>query len=148
MKKLFTLVILLYSLHGYAQLYNNEWIDFSKTYYKFKTNRTGLLRIPQATLAANGLAAVPAEQFKLWRNGQEVILYTSSATGVLPANGYIEFWAQANDGRPDRPLYRDPLFQHTDKVSLQTDTAAYFLTANATSVNHRGAPPNALGDTP
>jgi len=139
MKKLFTLVLLLYGLHSYAQLYNNEWIDFSKTYYKFKTNRTGLFRIPQATLAANGLGAVPAEQFKLWRNGQEVILYTSSATGALPVNGYVEFWAQANDGKPDRTLYRDPLYQHTDKLSLQSDTAVYFLTADAVSVNQRFA---------
>jgi hypothetical protein len=139
MKKLFTLILLLYGLHSYAQLYNNEWIDFSKTYYKFKSNRTGLLRIPQATLAANGLGAIPAQQFKLWRNGQEVTIYTSSATGALPVNGYIEFWAQANDGKPDRPLYRDPLFQHTDKTSLQTDTAVYFLTADAVSVNQRFA---------
>jgi len=139
MKKLFTLVLLLYGLHGYTQLFNNEWIDFSKTYYKFKISRTGLLRIPQATLAANGLGSVPAEQFKLWRNGQEVTLYTSSPTGALPANGFIEFWAQANDGKPDRPLYRDPLYQHSDKISLQTDTAVYFLTADAVSVNQRFA---------
>jgi len=108
MKKLFTLVLLLYGTYSYAQLYNNEWIDFSKTYYKFKTDRTGLFRIPQSTLAAVGLGAVSAEQFKMWRNGQEIILYTSSASGVLPSDGFIEFWGQGNDGKPDKPLYRDP----------------------------------------
>ncbi|MEO5594748.1 MAG: hypothetical protein ABIR15_17255, partial [Chitinophagaceae bacterium] len=92
MKKLFTLLLLLYGTYSYAQVYNNEWIDYSKTYYKFKSDRTGLFRIPQSTLAGIGMGAVPAEQFKLWRNGQEVALNTSAASGVLPANGYIEFW--------------------------------------------------------
>lgn len=137
MKKLFTLVLLLYGTISYAQLYNNEWIDFSKTYYKFRTDRTGLFRIPQSTLAGIALDGTPAEQFKLWRNGQEVPLYTSVASGVLPANGYIEFWGQTNDGKADKPLYRDPAYQHTDKISLQCDTAVYFLTVNASSSNLR-----------
>ncbi|MEP6727959.1 MAG: C25 family cysteine peptidase [Bacteroidota bacterium] len=137
MKKLFTLLLLLYGTYSYAQVYNNEWIDYSKTYYKFKSDRTGLFRIPQSTLAGIGMGAVPAEQFKLWRNGQEVALNTSAASGVLPANGYIEFWGQANDGKPDKPMYRDPAYQHTDKISLQTDSAVYFLTVDAVSVNQR-----------
>ena len=35
-----------------------------------------------------------------------------------------------NDGKPDKPLYRNPAYQHTDKWSLQSDTAVYFLTLN------------------
>lgn len=137
MKKLCTLLILLYCTGAIAQQYNNEWIDYTKTYYKFRTNRTGLVRIPQTTLAGIGWGTTPAEQFKLWRNGQEVALYTSAVSGVLPANGYIEFWAQANDGKADKPLYRDPTYQHTDKLSLQTDTAVYFLTVDPASINLR-----------
>ena len=139
MKKLFTLVVLLYSTYSFAQPYNNEWINPAKTYYKFKTPRTGLFRIPQPTLAAIGLAATPAQQFQLWRNGAEVPLYTSVASGILPANGYIEFWSDANDGKADKPLYRDPAYQHTDKISLQSDTVVYFLTINNASVNSRYA---------
>jgi len=137
MKKFFTFLMVLYATCSQAQVYNNEWIDYSKTYYKFKTNRTGVFRIPQTTLAGIGLGGIPAEQFKLWRNGQEISLYTSSATGVLPANGFIEFWGEANDGKPDKPLYRDPAYQQTDKTSLQTDTANYFLTADAAATNKR-----------
>lgn len=137
MKKLFTVFLLLCGLGSFAQVYNNEWIDYSKKYYKFKTDRTGLFRIPQATLVGLSLDGTPAEQFKLWRNGQEVPLFTSVASGVLPSGGYIEFWAEANDGKADRPLYRDPAFQHTDKISLQADTAAYFLTVDAVAVNRR-----------
>ncbi|HTL09627.1 MAG TPA: C25 family cysteine peptidase [Chitinophagaceae bacterium] len=136
MKKLLTLFLLLYGSYSYAQSFNNEWIDYSKTYYKFKSNRTGLFRIPQSTLAGIGWSAIPSEQFKLWRNGQEVTLYASSA-GVLPGNGYLEFWGEANDGKPDRVLYRDPVFQHTDKLSLQTDSVVYFLTVDAATTNRR-----------
>lgn len=137
MKKFCTLLILLYCSGAIAQQYNNEWIDYKKTYYKFRTNRTGLMRIPQATLASIGWGATPVQQFKLWRNGQELPLYTTVATGALPANGYIEFWAQANDGKADKALYRDPNYQHTDKLSLQTDTAAYFLTVDPVAANLR-----------
>ena len=35
-----------------------------------------------------------------------------------------------NDGKADKPLYRNPAYQHTDKWSLQSDTAVYFLTLN------------------
>ncbi|MEP6684971.1 MAG: C25 family cysteine peptidase [Parafilimonas sp.] len=113
-----------------AQQYYNEWIDYSKTYYKFKIGATGLYRINQTNLPA-ALQNIPAEQFQLWRNGKQIAVYTSAATGVLPANGYIEFYGQKNDGLPDRNLYKDPNNQLSTDLSLETDTAAYFLTTNA-----------------
>ena len=136
-KKLFTLILILCTATCFAQSYYNEWINPSQTYFKFKVGADGLYRIPQASLATVGLASAPAEQFKLWRNGQEVPLYTSVPTGPLPVNGYIEFWGLANDGKPDKVMYRDPAYQHVDKRSLQTDTAMYFLTLNTTSPNLR-----------
>jgi hypothetical protein len=137
MKKLFTLILILSTTTGFAQSYYNEWINPSLTYYKFKVATEGLYRIPQSSLAAIGLNGVPAQQFKLWRNGQEVKVYTSVASGALPANGYIEFWGEPNDGKPDRPMYLNPIFQHRDKLSLQTDTAAYYLTVSGASPNLR-----------
>jgi hypothetical protein len=128
MKTFFTVFILLVTLGLSAQSYNNEWIDFSKTYYKFKVATNGLYRIPRSVLAGAGLQSVPAEQFQLFRNGQEVPIYTSVASGVLGTNDYIEFWGKMNDGAPDQPLYRSPTYQHTQKWSLETDTAVYFLT--------------------
>ena len=77
MKKLLSCFLLLSTLAVHAQVYNNEWIDHSKTYYKFKVGKNGLYRIQPTTLAAAGLAAVPAEHFQLWRNGVEVPIYTS-----------------------------------------------------------------------
>jgi hypothetical protein len=41
-----------------------------------------LVRINFATLQANGLVNVSAENFQLFRNGEEVAIYTSVAAGV------------------------------------------------------------------
>src|ERR1700744_3303560 len=132
MKNFFTIVLLLSALGLSAQTYNNEWIDFSKTYYKFKVGVNGLYRIPQSVLANAGLGSVPVQNFQLFRNGQEVPIYTSAASGVLGSSDYIEFWGQMNDGAADAPLYKSPTYQHTQHWSLETDTAVYFLTVNPT----------------
>src|ERR1700736_1133667 len=91
MKNFFTIVLLLMGLGLSAQSYNNEWIDFSKTYYKFKVGVTGLQRIPQSVLAGAGLGSVPVQNFQLFRNGQEVPIYTTASSGVLGGSDYIEF---------------------------------------------------------
>lgn len=146
-KLLLTPLVLLLVLAGHAQL-NNSWIDYSKTYYKFKINRDSLCRISQPTLQAIGLGSTPAQHFQLWRNGKEVRLYTSVATGPLGASDYIEFWGEMNDGKPDKNLYRDPEFQLNIKYSLNTDTASYFLTVNPTGSNLRyvQSPNNTTGN--
>jgi hypothetical protein len=119
-----------------AQAFNNEWIDYTKTYYKFKVGRTGLYRITQNVLPPE-LKSIPAEQFQLWRNGAEIPVYTSITSGVLPANGYIEFWGEKNDGKPDRALYKNAADQLSTALSLETDTAVYFLTVNSAGNNLR-----------
>ena len=115
-----------------AQVYNNEWIDFTKTYYKFKVGADGLYRIPQSVLAAAGLDSTPVQNFQLFRNGQEIPIYTSVPSGTMGASDYIEFWGHMNDGKPDNVLYRSPSYQLSQKWSLQTDTAEFFLTVNPT----------------
>src|SRR5215213_5023602 len=133
MKKILFGLLLTCSLVVQGQVFNNEWIDYSKTYYKFKVGKTGLYRIPQSALSSAGLGATPAEYFQLWRNGVQVPIYTSVATGTFSSSDYIEFWGKMNDGKPDRELYRVPAYQLNDKWSLETDTSAYFLTINATA---------------
>lgn len=136
MRKLFFLLItIVSSLLVQAQNYNNEWIDYSKTYYKFKVGATGLYRINQTALPA-AIAATPVQNFQLWRNGVQIPIYTSVTNGSLPNDGYIEFWGEKNDGVPDKKLYRDPANQLSDKISLQTDTAAFFLTVNTNTTNN------------
>jgi len=136
MKRAIAAILLLVCLNAKAQ-YNNEWIDYNKTYYKFKVGNNGLYRIQQSTLQGLGLGSVPAEQFQLWRNGTEVSLFTSQPTGTLASSDYLEFYGRMNDGKPDTKLYRDPSIQLSDKWSLQTDTATYFLTVNPSGGNLR-----------
>lgn len=136
MKRILFIVFILSAFAANAQ-YNNEWIDYSKTYYKFPVAKDGLYRITQSTLQAAGLDNTPAEYFQLWRNGTQVPLYTSVASGILDAAGYLEFWGEMNDGKPDTKLYRNINDQLSDKWSLETDTASFFLTVNPSGANLR-----------
>ncbi len=149
MKKfLITPILSLLVFAGYAQL-NNSWIDYSKTYFKFKLAKDTLTRIPQPVLAAAGLGSVPAENFQLWRNGKQVRMFTSVPTGPLSAGDFLEFWGEMNDGKPDKNLYRNPDYQLCDKHSLNTDTVTYFLTVNPAGGNLRyvSAANNTAGNT-
>lgn len=136
MKKLLLIICMLSCYIARAQ-YNNEWIDYNKTYYKFPVGKNALNRIPQPALQAIGLAGTPAEQFQLWRNGVQVPIYTSVASGILGGADYLEFWGEMNDGKPDTDLYPNINFQLSDKWSLETDTASYFLTVNPAGNNLR-----------
>ncbi len=120
--------------------FNNSWIDYSKTYFKFKVSADSLYRIPQSAFAAAGLAGTNADHFQLWRNGEQVRLYTSVSGAVLGSSDYVEFWGEMNDGKADKSLYRKPEFQLADKYSLETDTATYFLTVNPSGANFRYLP--------
>ena len=137
MKKFLIPILLLFVTLAQAQL-NNSWIDYSKTYYKFKVGQSGVYRINQPALSSLGLSNVTAEQFQLWRNGVEVNLFTSQPSGsVLTSTDYIEFLGEKNDGKPDKNLYRDTSYQLSDSFSLFSDTASYFLTVNPGANNLR-----------
>ncbi|MDQ3278236.1 MAG: hypothetical protein M3Q06_07910, partial [Bacteroidota bacterium] len=148
-KFLLGLLVLLAFAAGAQQRFNNEWIDYTKTYYKFKVGSNGVYRISATALSAAGLGSTMAEQFQLWRNGVQVPLYTSKASGALSSSDYIEFWGQMNDGKADRQMYREPGFQYNDKWSLLTDSATYFLAVNPGGNNLRLEPAanNVSGNT-
>lgn len=139
MKRILLSISILFITAGFAsaQSYMNEWIDYNKTYYKFRTGGSGIFRIPQSQLAAAGLGSVNAAHFQLWKNGEEIAVYTSSSTGVLPSNGFIEFWSNANDGEWEKRLYLDPQTQINPTVSLFSDSVTWFLTVNTSSPNKR-----------
>jgi hypothetical protein len=140
MKKFLLPLLLFTGLLAQSQTYNNEWINYSQTYYKFKVGKTGLYRINQALLSSVGLGSTPAEQFQLWRNGQQLPIYTSVQTGPMSGSDYIEFWGEMNDGKTDLNLYRLPDYQLNDKWSMETDTAAFFLTVSPGTTNFRLTP--------
>lgn len=137
MRKIFTLLLLVAGFAASSQQYNNEWISYSQTYYKIRIAKDGVYRVPKSLLDANGLGGAQVQYLELWRNGEKVPFYASVTNGILPANGYLEFWGEKNDGKPDRALYRDPAYQHTTKLSLQSDTATYFLSVNTSMAGFR-----------
>lgn len=149
MKKVIIVIFLFLSSHAFCQQFNNSWIDYNKTYYKFKVGSSGLYRISAALLQTLGLNDTPAQQFQLWRNGEEVRLFTSITSGAIPSDGYIEFYGEMNDGKKDSKLYLEPDYQLSDHWSLETDTAAYFLTVNNNGNNLRyvAAANNVSGNT-
>src|SRR4051812_30033815 len=143
MKKIFSLLILVCSVYSAnAQVSQNEWIDYNKTYYKFKIGsfgpdavgapiRRGVVRVTQPALAASGLSNIPAEQFQLWRDGEEVPIYISKISGILSSSDYIEFIGEIANGKPDKQLYNDSSYQLSDIWNLESDSASYFLTVNS-----------------
>jgi hypothetical protein len=136
MRKLI-LVLLVCSISSAYCQFNNSWIDYSKTYYKFTLANDGLYRIPQSVIAGLGLSNINANDFQLWRNGEEVRIYTSVSNALLNSNDFIEFWGLMNDGKPDKPLYLNSDYQLSDRYSLENDTVSYFLTVNTSSPNLR-----------
>jgi len=82
-----------WSITPAAAQYNNEWINYNRTYYKFTIASPGIYRITKATLDAAGLGNAQAQHFQLWRNGQEVPLFTSVTTGTFGVSDYLEFFA-------------------------------------------------------
>ncbi|CAN5421319.1 hypothetical protein BH09BAC1_BH09BAC1_00740 [soil metagenome] len=122
-------------LYAQAQPYGNEWIDYSKTYYKIKVARDGIYRVPYSTLVAAGIPvnSVGGSQFTLLNNGEVVPIYVST-TGLLTAADYIEFIGRKNDGAFDLQMYEDPTWQGNPNHSLITDTSAYFLVWNTVQV--------------
>src|SRR5438132_5921913 len=147
-KILYLLILAGFAYSANAQTFQNEWIDYNKTYYKFKIGpfgydivgapyRRGVVRITQPALVAAGLGDIPAEQFQLWRDGVEVRIYISKTAGILSSSDYIEFIGEIANGKPDKQLYSDSSFQLSEIWNLESDSAAYFLTANPVGNNKR-----------
>jgi hypothetical protein len=137
-KKILLPLFIFIAFGASAQL-NNSWIDYSKTYYKFKIGADNICRIPQSAISAAGIGTTNADNFQLWRNGVQVRLFTSVTGAPLTATDYIEFFGEMNDGKPDATLYRTAGLQLADRYSLETDTAVYFLTINTAGGNLRYA---------
>lgn len=122
-----TLLLTLSFHSSRAQLYGNEWIDYSKIYYKFKVGANGIFRITKSALTLAGVpSSVQGSNFILYRDGQEVPVYTSTSA-ALSTNDYIEFYGKGPDGFLDKELYANPSYQGDDRISLFSDTACYYL---------------------
>lgn len=114
------------SLSAQESIYFNEWIDYSKTYHKFRIAEDGLYHIPYSALQQAGLAEKNPEGFHLFSRGKEVPIFVSSDE-VFGSDDFIEFYGQKNDGSFDTQLFQNPDWQLTDRQSLFTDSIGYYL---------------------
>lgn len=128
-------LLFLLPFSGWAQTYGNEWVQFDKTYYKIKVGKEGIYRLSKGALDSAGLPeTLNAAHLSLWRDGQEVPLYTSVA-GTMGATDYVEFFCMPPDGKLDKELYWNPGSQLNEHVSLFSDSVVYFLMVDS-SVTH------------
>lgn len=137
--------------NGADSLYGNEWIDFSKTYFKIKIADDGIYRLDYQTLAAAGVpvGSVQASQFRLYRYGVQEPIYTTTES-VFSAQDFIEFYGEKNRDAVDKYLFEDAASQNLNPWhSLFNDTAAYYLTWETAGLAARYAGlPNDLGNLP
>ena len=126
-----------------AQPYGNEWINYSRPYWKFKITTEGLFRIDSTALANAGfpLSTVDARTIQVFGREKQVPLYVQGEDdGVLNATDFIEFYANKNDGWKDSLLWDDPVHQNTPYWSLINDTLNYFITYDAAPQTARAHP--------
>ena len=118
------------------ETYHNEWIDYSKTYYKIKIVHAANYRVAYDVLSQNIGTNISANDIRLEYLGEQVPIYVSTNT-TLGENDYIEFYGEPNDGTFDKLLYEEEEWQLNPYYNLFCDTAIYYLSINNTSANLR-----------
>ncbi len=131
-------LFIIFSKLTYGQQYGNEWIDFSRSYFKVQVYKEGMYKIPYQLLVDNGIptGTVTGANFQLFFMGEEVPIFVTTS-GILSSGDYIEFYGRKNDGQFDQLLYPDSSWQPNTFNSLFNDTAIYYITWNGLSTNER-----------
>lgn len=154
MKKILLLltVLILTYFSGLSQYpgNGNDWIDYSKTYYKFKINEEGIYKITAETLLSKGTSSseLVGKDFALFHNGQEIPIYVSTPD-LFSTTDFIEFYGKLNDGKTDTPLYEEKNQQASTQNSFFEDAGTYFLVLKPNTVHKRiTSTQNNLSDLP
>ncbi|MGB1018812.1 MAG: C25 family cysteine peptidase [Chitinophagales bacterium] len=134
MKKKLLIYILILSAFQLNAQFANDWIDYSKPYFKISVNNEGIYRINSSVLNSVGLNFINSDNFQVFRDGKQVPLYINKTGSTV---NYLEFFAYGNDGKMDSMIFKDPDYQIQDKMSLFSSTASYYLTFNDIGGNLR-----------
>lgn len=136
MRFLGTILFLLYACIAFTQSYSNDWIDYSKRYFRIPIVQEGIYRITHADLVANGISIgdFDPRNIEIYHRGELVPVFVQGQeNGIFNAGDYIEFYAMPNDGWLDAKVYKNEQPVNPG-YSLYNDTATYFLTfANSLS---------------
>ncbi len=122
-----------------SQKYCNEWIDNSKTYFKFPITKEGIFRIDSATLATKfNLLTINPKQFQIFVKGEEQYLFIEGeADNQFNTNDYIEFYSNHYRREYDSLMYSEIKYLPNPYRPLINDTLYAYITVNTSVVNKR-----------
>lgn len=132
--------LLLSGAQVWAQIYGNEWINYSQPHYRIAIPKTGLYRLDSLTLSNAGIpiSTINPKNIQLFSKGQELYLYIKGESdNVLNTSDYIEFYAEKNDGRFDSLAYNTTQRLTNPYVALFNDTNYVYFTWNSSLANKR-----------
>jgi hypothetical protein len=123
---------------GRDSLFGNEWIDYSKTYFRIPISADGVYRLPTAALTAAGVpSSVAGDRFQIFAIGREIPIYTTT-NSTLGSSDYIEFYGRKLRNDLDSVMFaKGAASMLNPESSLYNDTISYFLTWNTAGVNKR-----------
>lgn len=142
-KRLSTILLLLFSFitsEAFSQVFGNEWINYSQSYYSIKIVNDGVYRIDSLALANAGIpvGSIASENFQLFGREKEIPIHIQDGgDSSLDGTDYILFFGQRNDGWLDSTIYLDSSTIGNPGKSLYNDTIQYFLTWNNSTSNLR-----------
>ncbi|MBV6512507.1 MAG: hypothetical protein FMNOHCHN_02014 [Ignavibacteriaceae bacterium] len=108
----------------------DNWIDYSKTYVRFKVGKDGIYRIRYQDLENLGISpsAIQPQTFRIFTSGKEEPCFVAGENdGIFDTQDYIEFTATLNYNKNYRQANSstDPYVDYLNKFS---DSTVYFLT--------------------
>lgn len=123
---------------GRDSLFGNEWIDYSKTYFRIPISADGIYRLSTATLTAAGIpTSVVGDRFQMFVMGREIPIFTSTSN-AFGGSDFIEFYGRKQRNDMDSLLFtKGAAAMLNPESSIYNDTMTYFLTWNTTGANKR-----------
>lgn len=140
MKFLLVISFVFLALFTKAQLYGNEWINYSQQYYYFKVSQTGIHRLDYNTLVNAGipLATINPKNIQIFgKEKEQYIRIEGEQDNVFDTGDYIEFYAEKNDGWLDTVMYAGSQNMADTYYSFYNDTLRYYITWNTSTNNRR-----------
>jgi Peptidase family C25 len=115
----------------------NSWINFNQSYYRIPVAQEGVYRLTYSDLLNAGfpINSVDPRLVQIIHRGVEQAVVVQGESNAVFDNGdYIEFYGEKNDGTQDKNLYKPVSAQPHSYYNIYSDTTAYFLTWNLSSV--------------
>lgn len=127
----FLFLLLTISSNSFAQLYGNEWVNFTQKYFKITISTEGIYKITYQDLQNLQLTSgiINPNYLRLFCKGKEIPIYiTGSTDNSFDSGDILYFYGNKNDASLDKVLYQNQNDLPNEQNSLFTDDNYYFLT--------------------